>query len=95
MKKVMFFVLLATGLFFIIHKAQAVPYVYQPQNFGYSNVSMSTGTLAQVINSTAPTLGYAMWCGNCAANGNAGTPCYSTGTANWGQMVLSTGTRCQ
>ena len=68
---------------------------YQPRSLGYVNFSYDTMTVTDIQNSTAPTVGYPLWCTNCLGGGAAGTVCTSTGTTLWGQFVLSTGTRCQ
>jgi hypothetical protein len=68
---------------------------YQPHSLGWVTLSLSSGTVTQINNSTAPTVGYMKWCYNCVANGGAGTICISTGSTNANQFVLSTGTACK
>jgi hypothetical protein len=92
MKRTLSFAFAAFAFFEFAYFAQAVN---QPHNLGYVSLSLSSGTLTEIIRSTAPTVGYPRFCTNCAASGNAGTICVSTGAATWGQFVLSTGTRCQ
>lgn len=69
--------------------------IYQPRSVGIVSFSYSTGTVAAIMASTAPTIGYPVWCTNCAANGGFGTVCTSTGATKFGSFVLSTGTACQ
>ncbi len=68
---------------------------YQPTNLGWVTLSHSSGTVTEIVNSTAPTIGYPRWCTNCTANGGQGTLCTSTGTARFNQFILSTGTVCR
>lgn len=69
--------------------------IYQPNNLGWINFSYSTSTVAVIIASTAPTIGYPIWCTDCAASGGRGTLCTSTGTTGSNQFILSTGTVCK
>ena len=69
--------------------------IYQPSNIGTVSLAISSGTIAEIINSTATAVGALRYCTNCQVNGNAGALCISTGTATWGQFITSTGTRCQ
>jgi hypothetical protein len=68
---------------------------YQPTSFGYINFSYDTMTVTDINNSTAPTIGYPVWCYNCVANGGSGTECISTGSVNSNSFILSTGTVCK
>lgn len=90
MKKLIAAVVLAFGLFEAVYAG-----TYQPQNLGWVNLSISSGTVTEITRSTAPTIGYLKWCTNCITNGGVGTMCISTGTANWNQFILSTGTVCK
>lgn len=68
---------------------------YQPQNLGWATISIASGTVTEIMNSTAPTVGYLRYCTNCGAAGGAGTICISTGAVAAYQFVLSTGTQCK
>ena len=52
-------------------------------------------TVAQLQTLTPTTTGQIVYCSNCAAAGNAGTICVSTGSTAAYQWVLSTGTQCK
>ena len=69
--------------------------VYQPQSLGSVTFGFSTMTITGINKTTAPLVGYPVWCYDCVANGGAGTNCVSTGTTNVFQWILSTGTRCK
>lgn len=66
-----------------------------PYNLGYVAFAISSGTAKDIMDSTAPSVGYQRYCTNCKAAGNAGTVCTSTGAAVWSGFVLSTGSRCE
>lgn len=88
-------VLIGIAAIFLYFEGVYVLAVYQPRNLGWVTLSVSSGTLTEIINSTAPTNGYVRFCTNCASGGGAGAICISTASATWGQFILSTGTRCQ
>jgi len=68
---------------------------YQPQNLGWVNIAISSGTQSEIDNSTATDVGRLKYCTNCAANGGSGTICVSTQTTGFHGFVLSTGTICK
>ena len=88
-------IIIGMGLLFA---AYAVYAAYQPQNLGWVTLSVSSGTVAEINASTAPTVGYLRYCTNCGGAGGAGTICISTSTNAPGagsDFVLSTGTICK
>jgi hypothetical protein len=86
-----------TGIFvlFAFFEGVVALAAFTPRYLGWSTISISSGTITEITNSTAPTVGYIRYCSNCAANGGQGTLCVSTGAANFNQFVLSTGTVCK
>jgi hypothetical protein len=68
---------------------------YQPQNLGWVNIAISSGTQAQIDNSTATEVGRLKFCSNCGGGGGSGTICVSTQTTGFHGFVLSTGTLCK
>lgn len=67
---------------------------YQPQNLGWVNISISSGTTAEIRALVPATVGQMKFCTNCITNGAQGTVCVSTGTT-LDAFVLSTGTVCK
>lgn len=88
-------ILAAIFSIFVFFEATYALAVFQPASLGYINFSYSTMNVTGVTNSTAPTVGYPLWCTDCLANGGAGTLCVSTGTTKFNQFILSTGTACK
>lgn len=86
-----------TGVFvlFVFFEAVVAMAAFKPRGLGWSTISISSGTILEIQNSTAPTVGYLRYCTNCFGAGNAGTICISTGSTNQDSFVLSTGTHCR
>ncbi len=69
---------------------------YQPRSLGWVTLSITSMTATAVAASTPPTVGYPVFCTNCAASGGSGTICVSTeSTTAQNAFVLSTGTVCK
>lgn len=90
MKKI-FLVIAAIVIFSLCRRSQAAT---QPLSLGIVGVSVASMTALAISQSTAPAVGYIVYCGSCSSI-QGGTICISTGNTVANQFILSTGTHCQ
>lgn len=87
--------LFVTGIGYCVTQYNAVGNIQASTSTFVGGLGLWNQTKAQIAALTATTTGQQLFCTDCAANGNAGTVCTSTGSVNIGSFTLSTGTVCK